>query len=309
RNSEARPRRTTSLSSAMRTRVGTDGTRRNLRRSDPPMQSDDGRRTLRYVSRVPRRLALAASLTLALVAAPAAQAEPALPLDHAGRWITGADGKVVILHGVNMVYKRAPYAPDAIGFDDEDAAFLASEGYNTVRVGVIYKAVEPTPGTYDDAYLARIRQTVDTLAKHGIVSLVDFHQDLYNERFEGEGWPDWAVIDDGLPAEPKNGFPGNYLTMPALNRAFDNWWANAEGPDGRGLVDSYARAWGHIASRFKNVPGSVGYDLLNEPWPGSTYPTCVNPQGCPAFDMGPLSDFSLATIKAIRKSDTRTLAF
>src|SRR6185436_16031516 len=50
-------------------------------------------------------------------------------------------------------------------------------------------------------------------------------------------------------------------------------------------------------------------DLLNEPWPGSEYPSCVNPQGCPAFDMGPLSDFSLATIKAIRKSDTRTLAF
>ena len=31
----------------------------------------------------------------------------------------------------------------------------------------------------------------------------------------------WAVIDDGLPAEPKLGFPGNYLGMPALQRAFD----------------------------------------------------------------------------------------
>ena len=77
-----------------------------------------------------------------------------------------------------------------------------------MRVGVIYAAVEPTPGVYDDAYLARIEATVDSLAKHGIVSLLDFHQDLYNERFEGEGWPDWAVQDDGLPAEPKSGLPG-----------------------------------------------------------------------------------------------------
>jgi endoglycosylceramidase len=64
-----------------------------------------------------------------------------LPLGHAGRWITDAAGRVVILHGINMVYKRTPYAPDAIGFGDDDAAFLAHEGFDTLRLGVIYKAV------------------------------------------------------------------------------------------------------------------------------------------------------------------------
>ena len=105
---------------------------------------------------------------------------------------------------------------------------------DTVRVGIIYKAVEPQPGVYDDAYLDRIADTVATLGRHGIVSLLDFHQDLYNERFQGEGWPDWAVLDDGLPAEPKSGFPANYLVMPALQRAFDNFWANAAGPAASG---------------------------------------------------------------------------
>ena len=60
-------------------------------------------------------LALALYTALPLVAAPAA-AQPRPPLGHAGRWITDADGRVVILHGVNMVYKVPPYAPDAIGF-------------------------------------------------------------------------------------------------------------------------------------------------------------------------------------------------
>ena len=124
---------------------------------------------------------------------------------------------MVVLHGVNMVAKRPPYAPDATGFGADDAAFLAAEGYTTVRLGIIYAAVEPQPGVYDDAYLDRIAKTVRVLGGHGIVSLLDFHQDLYNERFQGEGWPDWAVIDDGLPAEPKLGFPGNYLGMPALS--------------------------------------------------------------------------------------------
>ena len=38
------------------------------------------------------------------------------PLGHAGRWITDRRGRVVILHGFNMVYKVPPYAPDRIGF-------------------------------------------------------------------------------------------------------------------------------------------------------------------------------------------------
>src|SRR5882757_7290912 len=145
-----------------------------------------------------RRLLISAvAAGLVAVTAPTASAAPALPLGHAGQFVTDAQGRVVILHGYNMVNKRPPYAPDAIGFGDDDAAFLASEGYNTVRVGVIYAGVEPSPGVYDDNYLARIEATVNTLGRHGIVSLLDFHQDLYNERFQGEGWPDWAVQDDG----------------------------------------------------------------------------------------------------------------
>src|SRR4051794_41954426 len=118
-------------------------------------------------------LVMLAAATAALGAAPAGAA-PALPLGHAGRWITDAHGRVVVLHGVNMVYKRAPYAPDAIGFGADDARFLAREGYNTVRLGIIYKAVEPRPGVYDDAYLARIGRTVRALGPEGIVSLLDF---------------------------------------------------------------------------------------------------------------------------------------
>ena len=194
------------------------------------------------------RRALIAIAALVFLA-PAAGAAPTLPLGHSGRWITDAQGRVVNLHGLNMVFKRPPYAPDATGFGDDDAAFLASEGFNVVRVGIIYTAVEPSPGVYDDAYLDRIRGTVDTLAAHGIVALLDFHQDMYNERFQGEGWPDWAVMDDGLPAQPASGFPNNYLVMPALQHAFDHFFNN----DG-GLQDHYAAAWAHVVQRFGTRP-------------------------------------------------------
>jgi endoglycosylceramidase len=118
-----------------------------------------------------------------------AQATPTLPLGHSGRWITDAQGRVVIVHGTNMVYKLPPYYPTVAGFGDDDAAFLARIGFNAVRVGVIWKAVEPRPGIYDDAYLRRIAATVAVLHHHGIVSLLDFHQDMYNERFQAREHP------------------------------------------------------------------------------------------------------------------------
>ena len=168
-------------------------------------------------------LALCVACALSMGFSSVGRASPRLPLSHAGRWITDASGHVVIVHGTNMVYKLAPYYPSAAGFGADDAAFLQRIGFNAVRVGVIWKAVEPQPGAFDDAYLARIAATVRTLARHGVLSLLDFHQDMYNERFQGEGAPDWAVQDGGLP-NPKLGFPGNYVGNPALEHSLDQFF-------------------------------------------------------------------------------------
>ena len=228
-------------------------------------------------------------------------------LAHAGRWITDASGRAVIVHGINLVYKRPPYYPATTGFGDDDAAFLSRIGFNAARVGVIWKALEPTPGVFDEAYLARIAGTVRTLARHGIVSLLDFHQDLLNERFQGEGFPDWAIQDGGLP-NPRLGFPDNYEGNPALQHAFDEFWANAPGPGGVGLQDRYAVAWRHVAARFAGDQSVLGYELLNEPFPGTPFATCAAAAGCPAFD-AKLTAFDRRVATAIRAVDRGHLIF
>jgi endoglycosylceramidase len=259
------------------------------------------------------RVAVVAAVAVLFVAgfASSASAAPAGPLGHAGRWVTDGNGRVVILHGWNMVYKVGSYRPEDAGFGDDDAQFLADNGFNTVRLGVIYKGLEPTAGTYEDDYLDSIARTQSVLADHGIFSLLDFHQDLYNERFQGEGFPDWAVVGDAatLPAEPQAGFPGNYLGMPALNRAFDHFWLNDLAADGRALQDAYAAAWRHVAARFSADPYVLGYNLLNEPWPGTQYPSCTSTVGCPLFDQQFLQPFTERVIDAIREVDPDTLAW
>ncbi len=212
----------------------------------------------------------------------------------------------MILHGVNMVNKKPPYSPAATGFGDDDAAFLQRNGFDAVRLGLIYKGVEPNPGAYDDGYLDQIAQTEADLARHGVFSQLDFHQDLYNERFQGEGWPDWAVQDDGLP-NPQLGFPTNYFGNPALIRAFDHFWANDPGPGGIGLQDRYAATWGHVAARFASATHTLGFDVMNEPWPGTPWATCLVQAGCPGFDTGKMEPFYRRVIAQIRSVEPQKL--
>ena len=255
-----------------------------------------------------------ASAVGAVAGAPAASAAgtaavvlPAAPIGHAGRWVTDADGRVLVVSGVNMVNKLTPYTPAADGFDDADGAFLAANGLSAVRVGIIWKALEPEPGVFDDAYLASIASTVNMLGSHGIVSLLDFHQDMYNEKFQGEGAPDWAVDQSG-PVFPLLGFSANYFLLPALMTAYDNFWANAT-VDGKGLQDWYAGAWQHVASYFNGNPYVLGYDLYNEPDPGSTIYSCLlSADGCPSFD-ATLTSFYTKVDTAIRQVNTTALLF
>src|SRR5690348_12244905 len=124
-------------------------------------------------------------------AASAGQVGPRGPLTHDGRWITDAGGRVGILHGWNVVYKVVSYRPAASGFGGNDMRFLRRNGFNTVRLGIIQKAVEtqlPGPdgkADYRERYIDSIVKTERKLAKHDIFTLLDVHQDLYNERFEG----------------------------------------------------------------------------------------------------------------------------
>ena len=269
-----------------------------------------GPRTRGRVMLMIRSLALACvSAVLFGALTSSAQSAPLLPLGHAGRWVTDARGRVVVMHGINMVYKLPPYYPATAGFDNDDAAFLRRIGFNVVRVGVIWKAVEPLPGVYDEQYLRRIGRTIATLSRHHILSLLDFQQDQYNERFQGEGFPDWSVQDDGLPAQPKLGFGTDYVAMPALWHAFDHFWANSPGPGHVGIQDRYAAAWAHVAARFRDNRYVLGYELMNEPWPGTPWPSCANTQGCPAFDTALLASAYRRMFKAIRGVDRRKLVW
>jgi endoglycosylceramidase len=229
-------------------------------------------------------------------------------LSTTGTWLTNSDGQVVVMHGLNEVYKVAPYEPSADGFSDDDAAFLAANGFNVVRLGVIWAAVEPDPGVFDDTYLASIEQTVQTLANHGIYTVLDMHQDGYSSLFGGEGAPAWASETGGLPNIQVGGFPINALFDPAEQNALGAFWSNADAPNGMGLEDDYAQMWEHVANYFNGNPDVAGYEIMNEPYPTSSE-TLSTLLGSPNFDSNVLTPFYNQTADAIRAVDPSTPIF
>ncbi len=107
------------------------------------------------------------------------------------------------------------------------------------------------------------------LSKRGVFIVLDSHQDGYGDRYNGLGFPDYVTFDDGLPFDSEPRFPLNYF-QPGTSRAFDNLYANKGG-----TWRYYGRAWQTMASRFGRDPMLVGYDLMNEPWPGTGFTDCV----------------------------------
>jgi endoglycosylceramidase len=259
------------------------------------------------------RLTVSVAIAAAAVAIPMTEAGSARgvtpvtrvqQLSHRGPFLTDRTGRVVFIHGVNAVFKRPPYvAPrTASGFTARDADFLARNGFNGVRLGVLFAGVMPRPGVINQHYLNQIDRIVQLLASRHIWVLLDFHQDAFNERFSGEGFPDWAVNDDGLPFVDLGSFFVNDQT-PAVQRAYDHLWNNDAN-----LWRYYAQAWKAVAKKWRDQPYLMGYDLFNEPNAGTQMLTCANPFGCPIFDAR-LQKFYDYMRAAIRRVDQRNIVW
>jgi endoglycosylceramidase len=139
-------------------------------------------------------------------------------------------------------------------------------GFNFVRYLILWDALEPQPGEYSQSYLNKVEDRMDWFAEAGIHVVIDMHQDVYSRVFCCDGAPAWAIRDDGLPFFPQPLWQLNYF-QPAVTRAFDNFW-DYGGPHSD-LQDHYVEAWVHVALRLRDHPAVIGYDLMNEPFPGS----------------------------------------
>lgn len=178
-------------------------------------------------------------------------------------------GRERIFNGVNLVFKgtydektgKTDYF--AVNWDEDMFRGLAEKGINLVRMGLVWRAIEPNPGEYNNEYLDFMEKYFDLCGKYGIYVYLDMHQDCYH------GMPDWAMVTDSYKRrKPKFTWAEGYFIDRAVHRAFDNFWANTP-VCGKGLQDHFADMWKYVAERFKDKENLFGFDILNEPFPGT----------------------------------------
>ncbi|HWM74954.1 MAG TPA: cellulase family glycosylhydrolase [Nocardioides sp.] len=269
----------------------------------------------RWVATVTAAVVLATGLAGSASAAPTVgtdqgseQGSDPPQLRREGRWLVDEHGRVVILHGLNLVYKRKPYVPpDSVsGFQARDARWLRRHGFNAARVGTLWAGLTPDrPGQADRSYLRKWQRVMDLLAGQKIWMQLDAHQDQWHETYGGEGVPDWAMRRPApyhlLPVVTAP-FPLGYWT-PETSTVFDEFWANKHG-----LLDGWVGAWRVAARRWKHQPYLMGYDLINEPWMGLEWPTCLS-NGCRGSYRRELQPALERATRAIRRIDRRNIVW
>jgi len=89
------------------------------------------------------------------------------------------------------------------------------------------------------------------------------HQDVYNQLFDGEGAPKWAVCTNGVTSVDRR-VVGRSSTAPSGGIAFSHFWHNNVQGD---LQGQYDQVWGDVAKAFKGNHWVLGYDRSTSPSP------------------------------------------
>lgn len=188
-----------------------------------------------------------------------------------GKRLVDEYGRERIFSGINVCDKGRPdpslgrrtYVYD---WDDERIEQFKKQGFNIIRLGITWDAVEPEKGQFNDEYIEAVRRMLDKCAEANIYAYIDMHQDLYSgwESGPGDGAPYWACHTDKYKYKnPKLVWAESYFISKATHRAFDNFWDNKYGDQ-----DEYKKMWVHVAEKLEGHPALFGFDVMNEPFLG-----------------------------------------
>lgn len=202
---------------------------------------------------------------------------PAITSDRAH--FRDAAGRVRILRGVNVRVEdifdvrldrtRCPPPSDVLeelpALPDAELMRMRRLGFNVVRLPIQWSAIEPTRGTFDEAYLDRVEALVTRMEAVGLYVIVDFHQDAWGKDVGEDGAPLWTLpastpllcgpLGDSLGTRRTN-------TLSLFDRFFNDMDADATDTM---LQEAFIRMAEHVASRFADHERVLGYDLFNEP--------------------------------------------
>eukprot|EP00039_Didymoeca_costata_P020949 m.342931 g.342931 ORF g.342931 m.342931 type:complete len:496 (+) comp22037_c0_seq1:78-1565(+) len=221
------------------------------------------------------------------------------------------NGNTRIFHGVNRVPKFDPWYFEDMLDSETEFQEMKALGINVVRLGFMWSGYNPAPGVFNATYMNVMKTIIGKLNSHNIYALLDMHQDVLSSKFcTYDGVPLW-VINKSLP---KHAFPwplkGNCsrfwednIFAQAAATAYQDIYDN-----NHNMLDDLKSFWSHAAAELKDIPGIIGYEIMNEPFAGNFYtdPAIMVPGVAGKKNLQRMND---AVASAIRQSDSRHLIF
>jgi endoglycosylceramidase len=153
---------------------------------------------------------------------------------------------------------------------------------NVMRLGISWAAVQPQKGEhgFDLAYLDKTRRMVEKAAEAGIYVVIECHQDLFAEKFMGDGMPSWAITRDwntlpfpmpihGLSMAKYDSLA--HVDSAPINMKYSDFWGFEYGADAvtrafwglytnyDGVQTEFVRFWGKLAETFSGMSNLLGY--------------------------------------------------
>ena len=223
-------------------------------------------------------------------------------LSTRGSALVDEHGRRVLLRGVNVGgrSKMPPFVPfemqtpaDVPPRAEQIMNAVRKLGANGVRLTLSWEALEPRRGFYDSAYVFRYQSLLDAAYRAGLAVIIDFHQDVFQAAFCGDGFPEWALGE--IPHGPPHYDCGRFAwsapyfdPMSDVSRAFDGLWTNRDG-----VLDAFVGMWTYVAREFGLHPAVGAFEVMNEPGPGSQTPEIAG-----ATILPPIYDRVAAAIEA-----------
>ena len=164
-----------------------------------------------------------------------------------------------MLHGVDVAITGKWIYKNALGLDANFVRIVAPWS--------LFEKVAPTGGVHhwDAAELAALDKEVAFFGRHHVNVLIDFHQYRWSPYFAGH-FPCTTseCLPTGVPAwYYRNGrFPDTKDGQRAAEAAF--WTSEAKTTE-----HAYAAFAAMMATHFARDPNVVGYEIINEPHPGT----------------------------------------
>lgn len=218
------------------------------------------------------------------------------------KYIYDKENRISIYHGMN-VSNFAKHASDKPGYFDRGTASVSWHtqkdyrrmnewGFNLMRYLVFWEAIEPEDGTYDEYYMKMTIGRIKTAGQYGIDVVVDLHQDLFAQKFTGNGFPEWVINDDGEKFTPRTPWNLNYLE-PAVIASYTNFWKD------RDAQAKYVNMLEYVLKQVDNLDNVIGLDIMNEPFPGMTI----------GFEGNELTNFYNSVMLMVKRNGFKTRIF